>query len=273
MLIWVTCFGQYGTALHYLQYLKNFCEIEGLSTDWYDNSIISWKKGAVKLKIANGFKYIGKRIPFTWEWITALVKAFDQQRQARVSLFLLVCWAFLLRPLSEAFQLTVGNESETASLPENKHSGIWVDRTHRGCLRLRKRKHRPRGSYQQRVHTCFGQKRKFFCCLPCRLEVALKSVKYGDIFFERTPHEMMLLIKTTSYMLEYDASQLTWKSFRVGHATHLAITGESLGQIMAAGEWRNAAFAAYVDPNSLDAEVFLNQTMVMSDNEDEDDEK
>ena len=41
---------------------------------------------------------------------------------------------------------------------------------------------------------------------------------------------------------------------------------------MAAGEWRSAAFAAYVDPNSLDAEVFLNQTMVMSDNE-EDDEK
>ena len=32
------------------------------------------------------------------------------------------------------------------------------------------------------------------------------------------------------------------------------------------------AFAAYVDPNSLDAEVFLNQTMVISDNE-EDDEK
>ena len=102
--------------------------------------------------------------------------------------------------------------------------------------------------------------------------MALKRFKYGDILFEWTPHDMMLLIKTTSYMLDYDASQLTWKSFRVGHATHLAITGESLGQIMAAGEWRSAAFAACVDPNSLDAEVFLNQTMVMSDNE-EDDEK
>ena len=41
---------------------------------------------------------------------------------------------------------------------------------------------------------------------------------------------------------------------------------------MAAGEWRSEAFAAYVDPNPLDSEVFLNQTMVMSDNE-EDDEK
>ena len=55
----------------------------------------------------------------------------------------------------------------------------------------------------------------------------------------------------------------------MGHATHLAITGTELGQIMATGEWRSAAFAAYVDPNALDAEVFLSQTMNTSDNEDE----
>ena len=102
--------------------------------------------------------------------------------------------------------------------------------------------------------------------------MAVKRLKSGDVLFEWTPHEMMLMIKATSYMLNYDASQFIWKSFRVGHAPRLAIIGESLGQIMGAGEWRSAAFAAYVDPNSLDAEVFLNQTMVMSDNE-EDDEK
>ena len=101
--------------------------------------------------------------------------------------------------------------------------------------------------------------------------MALKRFKYGDILFQWTPHEMMRLIKATSYMFNNDASELTWKSFRVGHATHLAITGSDLGQIMAAGEWRSAAFAAYVDPNALGAEVFLNQTMVTSDNEDEDD--
>ena len=51
--------------MNYLQYLKNFCEVEGLSTAWYDNSILAWKKGANKLKVANGFKYTGKRTPFT----------------------------------------------------------------------------------------------------------------------------------------------------------------------------------------------------------------
>ena len=106
--------------------------------------------------------------------------------------------------------------------------------------------------------------------MPCRLEVALKRFKYGDILFEEKPAEMMRIIKSQSYALNFDASELTWKSFRVGHATHLAITGTELGQIMATGEWRSAAFAAYVDPNALDAEVFLNQTMVTTDNEDED---
>ena len=56
VLCWLACFAQYATAMNYLQYLKNFCEVEGLSTAWYDNSILAWKKGANKLKVANGFK-------------------------------------------------------------------------------------------------------------------------------------------------------------------------------------------------------------------------
>ena len=95
-------------------------------------------------------------------------------------------------------------------------------------------------------------------------------LRYGDILSQWTQHEMMRMIKAKSFMLNYDASELYWKSFRVGHATHLAITGKDLGQIMAAGEWKSSAFAAYVDPNALDTEVFLNQTMVMSDNKDYD---
>ena len=46
VLCWLACFAQYATAMNYLQYLKNFCEVEGLSTAWYDNSILAWKKGS-----------------------------------------------------------------------------------------------------------------------------------------------------------------------------------------------------------------------------------
>ena len=227
------------------------------------------KKGAAKLKIANGFKYTGKRAPFTWEWITALIKAFDLQGEAIISPFILVCWAFLLRPLSEAFQMMVGDERDTAALPANKHSGIWVDRKRKGCLRLLKRKHRPRGSYQQRLHSCFDDQPKRFCCLPCRLEVALKRFKNGDIVFEEKPAELMRIIKSQSQALSIQANNLTWKSFRVGHATHLAVKGYEICRIMEAGEWKSLAFAAYVDPDTLDTEVFLNQTLERSDNEDD----
>ena len=40
---------------------------------------------------------------------------------------------------------------------------------------------------------------------------------------------------------------------------------------MKAGEWRSAAYANYVDEDTLDAEVFLNAILEDSDKEDEDD--
>ena len=172
--------------------------------------------------VTNGFKYTGKRMPFTWELIKLLIKAFDQKIKARIVLFLIACWAFLFRPLSEAFQMQVGDERDTGSLPADKHFGMLVDPDNRANLRLLKRKHRPRGSFMQRIHTCFGDRHKVFCCLPCRLQVALKELKYGDPLFEEKPADMMRIIKSQSQALCIQANNLTWKSFRVGHATHLA---------------------------------------------------
>ena len=132
--------------------------------------------------------------------------------------------------------MLVGDERDTGSLPADKHFGIWVDRQNRANLRLLKRKHRPRGSFMQRVHTCFGDRHRVFCCLPCRLQVALRELKYGDPLFEEKPADMMRIIKAQSQALCIQANNLTWKSFRVGHATHLAANGHEIGTIMAAGE-------------------------------------
>ena len=228
VLCWLSCFAHHGTAMNYLGYLKNFCEIEDVSTKWYNESVRAWRKGAQKLKIAAGFKYTGKRVLFSWEWIKKLVAAFDRQRMSRASLFLLVCWAFLLRPLSEAFPMQVCDERDTCSLPEEKHSGIWVDRQSRANLRLLKRKHRRRGSHMQRLHTCSGQRNRVFCCLPCRLKVALTNLEYGDHLFTGRPTDMMKLIKSQFRSLSIGADRLTWKSFRAGHATHLAVMGAEI---------------------------------------------
>ena len=80
---------------------------------------------------------------------------------------------------------------------------------------------------------------------------------------------MMRIIKAQSQALCIQANNLTWKSFRVGHATHLAVNGNEIGIIMAACEWKSSAFAAYADPDTLNTEGFFNQTLERSDNEDD----
>ena len=255
--------------MNYLSYLKNFCEVENLSMKWLDNSVHAWRKGATKLKLINGFKHTNKRVPFTWEWIKKLVATFDRQRMARWSLFILVCWAFLLRPLSEACPMLVGDERDTCSLPDNKHSGIWMDRQGRANLRLLKRKHRPRGSHMQRHHICGGLRHRSYYCLPCRLEITLARAKYGEALFTENPAKIMQIIKAHSRSLSYNAEGVSWKSFRAGHATHLAVCGCDIKVITDAGEWRSRAFLDYIDGDKVDEVVFLNTTMNQSDEEDE----
>ena len=269
VLYWLGCFSHHGTAMNYMGYLKNFCEVENLSMKWLDNSVLAWRKGATKLKLINGFKHTSKRVLFTWEWIKKLLATFDEQRMARRSLFVLLCWTFLLRPLSEACPMLAGDERDTCSLPDDKHSGIWIDRQGRVNLRLLKWKHRPRGSHMQRGHICRGLRHKAYCCLPCRLPITLSRVKYGEALFTENPAQMMQAIKAHSRSLSYNAEGLTWKSFRAGHATHLAVCGCDIKVIASAGEWRSRAFLDNIDGDKVDEVAFLNTTMNQSDEEDE----
>ena len=123
----------------------------------------------------------------------------------------------------------------------------------------------------QRAHTCLGQIDRVFYCLPCRLRIALAHTKYGDHLFEERPADMMKLIKAQSHSLSIQADTLTWKAFRAGHATHLALIGCEIKVIMQAGEWKSVSYAAYFDYDSLDNEVFLNATLEASDMEDNED--
>ena len=82
---------------------------------------------------------------------------------------------------------------------------------------------------------------------------------------------MMKLIKSQSRSLRIGADRLTWKSFRAGHATHLAVMGAEIQVIMLAGEWKSKSYISYVDNDTFDAEVFLNTTSEVSDMEDTED--
>ena len=64
-----------------------------------------------------------------------------------------------------------------------------------------------------------------------------------------------------------ESDAYTPKAFRAGKATALAAAGCSLGDILTAGEWRSAAFLAYIDETTLDEAAFLDNTIAESDGE------
>ena len=125
----------------------------------------------------------------------------------------------------------------------------------------------------QRHHICGGLRHRSYYCLPCRLEITLARAKYGEALFTENPAKIMQIIKAHSRSLSYNAEGVSWKSFRAGHATHLAACGCDIKVITDAGEWRSRAFLEYIDGDKVDEVVFLNTTMDQSDEEDEAEEK
>ena len=81
---------------------------------------------------------------------------------------------------------------------------------------------------------------------------------------------MMRMIRHHSATLGFGADRLTWKAFRAGHATHLALRGSKINVIMWAGDWKRRTFLDYVDCDTIDAGEFLNAILDASDNEGDD---
>lgn len=65
-------------------------------------------------------------------------------------------------------------------------------------------------------------------------------------------------------------TSFTWEGFRAGRASAMAAAGDSLGQILEAGEWRSRAYLNYVDENVVDATRLLEQSVMSSDDEEND---
>ena len=66
-------------------------------------------------------------------------------------------------------------------------------------------------------------------------------------------------------LLQFEgAASVTLKAFRAGKATELAAAGKSVGHILRAGEWRSAAFLAYLDEDAVDEAQLLDSMLQQS---------
>ena len=181
-----------------------------------------------------------------------------------IRLLLLLGWDFLLRMQSEAFPLQMGLAAECLQLPPGRHSAVFVDASANLCIRWRRRKHRPEGSLLKRPCNCARRSKglwgKAFCATHTFLEFHDQlQWQTGQGLTQHSAlaktRQMLALVGTEN------ASAMTWKALRAGRASAMAAGGCSLGEILAAGEWRSAAYLRYVSEEVADAGQVLRFTL------------
>ena len=88
----------------------------------------------------------------------------------------------------------------------------------------------------------------------------------GTRVWTLSSRELLKAVRQVLCCLKAPTPELyTLKMFRAGHATELARSGKSVGDILRAGEWRSAAFLAYVDEDLVDAAQILDHVLDDSD--------
>ena len=91
---------------------------------------------------------------------------------------------------------------------------------------------------------------------------------HGSRLLPSSSHHMLTAIRRILGALNVDKpEEFTLKMFRAGHATALAEEGKSIGDILRAGEWKSAAFLAYVNEDAVDASQLLDAVLDDSDDE------
>ena len=176
-----------------------------------------------------------------------------------------VAWWFLLRLPSELPDLTKGAVGHLYALPQDIAGSIWIHEG-RAQLRLRKRKHKPGGSWMQRPCVCT------ITPTICPVHVIEKHILDFEqeklVFDIGLPQFMALLRRGMALLGVPHAHQYTTKCFRAGHANEMAKNSFTLGQIMQMGEWKSRAVLSYIDEDAVEQNTFLSHAL---DAESEDD--
>lgn len=253
--MFVSIFRNGATAQNYIGFIKWACVQQGLSSEWYTESVAMAIKGAKKATLRMRGGQVGARLLLTENLVTQIVRLSDVIGPRGFSEAVIVAWEFLLRVQSEAVCLQKGAPQDSGKLSPSRHSGLWVDNSRGLCLRLQRRKHRPNGSFLVRGCSCreVGSTR----CPPHRIGplsgwVGVWPATVAVVGFRVPP----LVRRALTQLFVNYAQSFTLKGFRAGKATELARKGLPLGEIMAAGEWKSGAGLRYIDTDAVDMACF-----------------
>ena len=150
-------------------------------------------------------------------------------------------------------------------LAPERHSAVWVANC--TCfVRLRRRKHRPRGSILKRACCCQRVSRQF--CVCCRVHDFISGFASGTKLFDITHSAFLKLVRSQLQLIGYQRfAEVTLRSFRSSMATQLVRDGKCIEAVLAAGEWQGIALMSYLKTREIDESQILKQAMAVSDDE------
>ena len=250
-------FSNVGTFKNYLCAIKLACDLVGCDHSATGHTAV--KRAATAIKKQQGqprhFRAIGRRL---LRKLCALSRA---EGDLVDSMLYLTSYTFLLRVPSEGLPLRSHKVNDACT---HDH-GISAN-SEEVSVTLRRRKNMPHGSRLTRRCTCRS------CSETCPVHVLgpwLQGLPSGTKLFEgvtapaalRRLRQRLLRLGTT------DAAAYRLHDFRRGHAQDLVHSGSRLGEILAAGQWRSAAFVLYLDQQVLDTGAVVEAHMNMSSDE------
>ena len=252
---YLSIFSNPGTAGNYLSALRWSCRAFSRSLAWNSPEIGVTIKGLRKRDVRTRLAELPPKLRLDEDTVFKMIKLSSDLRDDWSAL---ACWSyhFLLRVQSEGIGIEAGGPADAQSrLPEERHSAIWIenDRVH---LRLRRRKHRPQGSLMVRQCECHNLPDSCFCPVHC---ISLRYMTSGQrVFPDMTARAAKRkLVKYLSLLGHPGAQSASLRCFRGSKATNLALSGRTLPQVLAAGEWKSQAVLAYADEQAFDAGTFL----------------
>ena len=252
LLSWSCTFRCSRTFLNYVCNLRTACQIAGISTDSMRSGLL--QKAARAIDKRRG--YVARQPMFIgFETIQLMVKQAARSSTPgayALAMALLMTYVFLLRLPSECLPVRVASDTATDVLLQAVVSADDESIT----LRLKRRKNRDGGSTLTRKCWCRS------CRETCPVHVL-------GTFFQRcgagsSPFAsfgaagvLAALRHWLSALGIQDANKYRTHDIRRGHARDLQRAGSSLWQILQAGEWRSAAFLAYMDKQELECAATL----------------
>ena len=276
VLRFLTIFKHAGTARNYVGYVKWACAAGGLSTAWYTEEVKLTLKGLRKEMLQRTIGELRVRCLMSDDVMGMLCTlTFNLLGKYIHGTLYLVSYEFLLRVVNEALPLEKGTTEELLSLPQGRHSAVFVtspqDALPELVIRLRTRKHRPQGSILRRQCTCKDYKtlEEVSTCVVHRVKPLLEKLEVGQQLFScHNSSQYLQALRSTLQLLDVPmAANYTWKAFRAGKAAALAAQGASLQKVLQSGDWRSAAILNYADEDCWKVQSFLEQAAGLSDEE------